>query len=87
MYNGNWGTICDDGWDFQDARVICRMHGFNDAIAAPTNATYGKGSGPIWLKNVACKGNEATIWECDKSKWSMSHNCGHEEDASVECVR
>ena len=26
--NGHWGTICDDGFDFNDAIVLCKELGY-----------------------------------------------------------
>ena len=28
-HNGQWGTICDDGFDRQEAQVICFMLGYS----------------------------------------------------------
>ena len=82
--NAQWGTICDNYWDILDARVICHQLGYPDAVAAPLSAHYGEGTGPYWLDNVQCLGNELNIFVCAHSGINY-HNCIHEEDASVEC--
>lgn len=84
MYDGEWGTICDDSWDMNDAHVICRMLGYTQAQTYYNRARFGKGTGQIWLDEVRCQGYESTIKACDKNAWGLS-DCSHSEDVSVVC--
>ncbi|XP_033891791.3 neurotrypsin-like [Acipenser ruthenus] len=82
--NGQWGTICDDGWTDRDAEVVCRQLGYKGLVKARTMAYFGEGKGPIHIDNVKCTGNERSLADCIKQPIGM-HNCRHSEDAGVIC--
>ncbi|XP_067222124.1 deleted in malignant brain tumors 1 protein-like [Chanodichthys erythropterus] len=84
LYDGQWGTVCDDGWDIEDAEVVCRQLGCGRAVIAHSQAHFGQGSDPIWLNNVRCSGRESSLTQCSHSPLG-NHNCGHEQDAGVVC--
>lgn len=80
-----WGTLCDDDWDLDDARVVCRYLGCGTALSAPRGSRFGQGSGPIWLDGINCTGSETAISKCPAKPWG-SHDCTHSEDAGVICA-
>ncbi|ROI79010.1 Galectin-3-binding protein A, partial [Anabarilius grahami] len=83
-HDGQWGTVCDDGWDLAEALVVCRQMGFSGAISAQSGGHYGEGSGPIWLDEVKCKGSESSLSDCSFEGWAGT-DCTHKEDAGVVC--
>ncbi len=84
FYQGQWGTICDDRWDINDARVACRQLGYLNAVTALQGRDVPDGTGKIWLDDVGCTGSEQSLASCSHSGWG-SHTCGHYEDVGVQC--
>ena len=84
-YNGEWGTVCDNGWDDTDAGVVCRQLGFGSSGTAIGSAGFGQGSGSIWLDNVTCTGNEVSLTRCKHPGVNITQSCDHSKDASVRC--
>ena len=84
MYQGIWGTICDDGWDDIDATVVCRELGFLNGTAT-TQDQLDPVTDPVWLSHVSCLGNESKLSHCMHNGAGNVGNCSHSQDVGVQC--
>uniref|UniRef100_A0A8C8SSF1 Soluble scavenger receptor cysteine-rich domain-containing protein SSC5D n=1 Tax=Pelusios castaneus TaxID=367368 RepID=A0A8C8SSF1_9SAUR len=83
--DGQWGTVCDDGWDMDDVAVVCRQLGCGKTGVALTSKVYGPGptSYPVLMTDVKCQGTEASLGSCQYE--DLGHLCQHDEDAGARC--
>ncbi|XP_039877044.1 T-cell differentiation antigen CD6-like [Simochromis diagramma] len=83
--NEQWGTVCDDHWDLNDAHVVCAQLGCGYALNVTGQAgLFPPGKGPIYLDDLNCTGNEENLWSCPATR-EEDQDCGHKEDAGVVC--
>ena len=70
-YEGEWSAICDNGWDINDATVICRQLGYVSVLRPTNHSAYppSNANAQLWLDHVACRGNESSIQFCAHSGW------------------
>ena len=87
-YNGEWGTVCDDGWSYRSTyvqTVVCKQLGFGSYGSYYRRAYFGQGTGPIWLDYVICTGSETTLASCGHLGFKIIKSCGHYRDVGVRC--
>ena len=64
----------DSGWDDNDAKVVCRMMGFETDYAKSTrHSAFGELQTSFVLTNVACNGTEDSIRDCASKSHVGSH--------------
>ncbi|XP_072037032.1 uncharacterized protein [Amphiura filiformis] len=86
FYNNEWGTVCDYGWNDNDAAVVCRQLGFPyEGAKAYGDAWFGEGNGTVHIEHAQCNYDNMMLSECSHQGWGRS-SCSHENDAGVSCV-
>ena len=89
LHQGEWGTVCDDHFDMNDAHVVCRMMGMGRALSycskgGNQSCLFAAGSGKVWLDNLRCSGYESSLFDCTHAGVGQE-NCYPREDIGVVC--
>ena len=82
FHDGEWGTVCDDGFGNTEAVVVCRQLGYSTGVML-LDSGFPNGQGkPIWMDDVQCDGTERGLSDC---KYRTQANCLHFEDVMLSC--
>ncbi|OWF37434.1 neurotrypsin-like [Mizuhopecten yessoensis] len=82
VHDERWGSVCDDGWTQVNSRVVCSQLGYSGGTVY--EASDGSGTGPIWMDDVACRGDEDSLMDCNFPGWKLE-DCSHFEDLMIAC--
>merc|ERR1712176_743562 len=80
-YEGQWGTVCDDGFGSNEAQSACHTLGFSGGSFTSYNAGI---TNSILMDNVSCPSSTTYFPTCSHEGWG-SHNCNHSEDVLLTC--
>ena len=85
-HQGVWSTVCDDGWDENDALVVCRELGYPNVTLA-TKASFFGSAGTINIEKVGCHGSETKLGHCSYKTTTTQSDCktGWRREAGVIC--
>ncbi|XP_052821548.1 deleted in malignant brain tumors 1 protein [Octopus bimaculoides] len=86
--NGSWTSICDDYWDLNDAKVVCRQLCYDEKYALPSiNTQYQPPPRyPIGITKLNCQGTESKITDCPYTA-NNDANCSQSEASAVSCIQ
>ena len=77
----NGGTVCDDYFDSNSAKAICRKMGYDGYTSYDSGYIWSiQTSLQIKLDDVQCSSGE---W--NSCSYLTSNNCGHHEDVFLQC--
>lgn len=80
-----WGTVCSEAWDLNDASVVCRQLDCGRVHKIPTQNEYGLGNGHTWVDHIECSGMESTLAQCTHRPFT-DKTCNSSAIAGVICT-
>lgn len=78
LVDGNWGSVCDYGWDIVDASIACNQMGLvlhpEDWHLEQSEFEHGWSTFPIIVSNLQCTLQDTDITKC-KSERDFENSC------------
>ena len=84
-YNGTWGILCDEGWSFESATVVCNQLGLGKAISNFTSSFPGHLMENFLMTNTNCRGQEHFLKDCPNEFWQINQTYSGQHVAGVIC--
>lgn len=82
---GLWGTVCDEDFESDDARIVCKQLGLSyEGAAAVYDGAFGFGDDHVALTALHCVGTENKLIDC-VFKTGSAVDCAHANDVGVIC--
>lgn len=81
---GQWGTVCGEYWDTNDATVVCQQMGCGKVHKIMTHEEYGHGTGQVSIDQLECNGQEMNLAQCNQRAFT-DKTCNASSIAGVVC--
>jgi len=81
-YNGMWGTVCDNEWGDNKAKMVCMQLGLGSS-GIPQK--FVPGNGRILLDNIICSKDDTILVNCGHYGVGITPFCDHSKDVGVKC--
>nr|XP_054773436.1 lysyl oxidase homolog 2B-like [Lytechinus pictus] len=82
--DGQWGSICADGWNLANANVICAELGFGPARRLDS-PKFPPGPKRYLFKEVRCSSSDTNILGCSIKHMSVGDKCHSDYEVEVDC--
>ncbi|XP_041484997.1 lysyl oxidase homolog 2B-like [Lytechinus variegatus] len=83
--DGQWGSICADGWNLANANVICAELGYGPARRLLDSPKFPPGPKRYLFREVRCSSSDTNILGCSMKHMSVGDKCHSDYEAEVDC--
>ncbi|XP_003727043.2 neurotrypsin [Strongylocentrotus purpuratus] len=86
--DGRWGSICADGWNQENANVICAQLGFGparDSFHSTPQFPSDRSKRLYLFREVGCSSGDKNILGCSMKHMSAGDKCLSRHEVEVDC--